>query len=78
VIVPQIGDQPYWAKRAAELGVGAAHDGPAPTGASLSAALDIALAPNVRVRARALAGEVRADGTEAAAKWLMDALSRRP
>lgn len=78
VIVPQIGDQPYWAKRAAELGIGAAHDGPLPTAASLSAALDIALAPNVRVRARALAGEVRTDGAEAAAKWLMDALSRRP
>lgn len=31
VIVPQIVDQPYWARRVAELGIGAAHDGPTPT-----------------------------------------------
>jgi vancomycin aglycone glucosyltransferase len=77
VIVPQIGDQPYWAKRVAELGIGAAHDGAVPTAASLSAALDIALAPNVRVRARELAGAVRADGAKAAAEWLVGALGRQ-
>ena len=77
VIVPQIGDQPYWAKQVAALGIGAAHDGPAPTAASLSAALDIALAPNVRVRARELAGAVRADGAKAAAEWLLNALGRQ-
>ncbi|MDX8528486.1 glycosyltransferase [Mesorhizobium sp. MSK_1335] len=76
VIVPQIGDQPYWAKRAAELGIGAAHDGPVPTTGSLSAALDVALAPKVRVRASEVAAEVHADGADAAAKWLADALSR--
>ncbi|MDX8440007.1 glycosyltransferase [Mesorhizobium australafricanum] len=75
VIVPQIGDQPYWAKRAAELGIGAAHDGPVPTTGSLSAALEAALAPRVRVRALELAGKVRADGAKAAAKWLVDTLS---
>ncbi|MDX8454536.1 glycosyltransferase [Mesorhizobium sp. VK9D] len=75
VIVPQIGDQPYWAKRAGELGIGAAHDGPVPTTGSLSAALEMALAPRVRVRALELAGKVRADGAKAAAKWLVDALS---
>ena len=31
VIVPQLADQPYWAGRVAELGIGAAHDGPRPT-----------------------------------------------
>ncbi|MEU9174530.1 glycosyltransferase [Streptomyces sp. NPDC048420] len=31
VVVPQIADQPYRAGRVAELGIGAAHDGPTPT-----------------------------------------------
>lgn len=72
VIVPQIGDQPYWARRVAELGIGAAHDGAVPTAASLSAALEMALAPKVPARARALAGKVRANGADVAAKWLAD------
>ncbi|MDG4897140.1 glycosyltransferase [Mesorhizobium sp. WSM4976] len=72
LIVPQIGDQPYWARRAAELGIGAAHDGPMPTGQSLSAALEVVLAPKVLERARAFAGKVRANGADAAAKWLAD------
>ena len=37
--MPKIVDQPYWAGRVAEMGIGAAHDGPAPTLGSLSAAL---------------------------------------
>jgi vancomycin aglycone glucosyltransferase len=72
LIVPQIGDQPYWARRAAELGIGAAHDGPMPTGQSLSAALEVVLAPKALARARAFAGKVRANGADAAAKWLAD------
>ncbi|CDX22220.1 Glycosyl transferase, UDP-glucuronosyltransferase [Mesorhizobium plurifarium] len=72
VIVPQIGDQPYWARRVAELGIGAAHDGAVPTAASLSAALEMALAPKVPAHARALAGKVRANGADVAAKWLVD------
>ncbi|RAZ84180.1 glycosyltransferase [Mesorhizobium hawassense] len=77
VIVPQIGDQPYWAKRAAELGIGAAHDGPVPTRASLSAALDKALAPETRARANAVARLIRADGAEMAAKLLLETMDRR-
>jgi hypothetical protein len=38
-------DQPYWAGRVAELGIGTARDGPTPTTESLSAALRTALAP---------------------------------
>ena len=76
VIVPQIGDQPYWARRIAELGMGAAHDGPTPTTETLSAALKIALAPQVRVRAAEMAEEVRGDGAMQAAKWLVNTLSR--
>src|SRR5690606_6346415 len=37
VIVPQIADQPYWASRVWDLGIGSAHDGAMPTAESLSA-----------------------------------------
>ncbi|TIU43758.1 MAG: glycosyltransferase family 1 protein [Mesorhizobium sp.] len=76
MVVPQIGDQPYWAKRVAELGIGAAHGGAVPTTESLPAALDVALAPKVRIRAREVASEIRADGAEAAAKWLIERLGQ--
>ena len=52
VVVPQIVDQPYWAGRVAELGIGAAHDGPTPTVESLSAALRTALTPETRASDR--------------------------
>jgi vancomycin aglycone glucosyltransferase len=71
VIVPQLVDQPHWARRVAELGIGAAHDGPVPTTASLTAALGIALAPGTATRARAVAREVRTDGAEVAARLLI-------
>jgi len=73
VIVPQIADQPYWAGRVAELGIGAAHEGPTPTLESLSRALDQALAPETGRRATAVAGSIRTDGTTVAAKLLLDA-----
>ncbi len=72
VVVPQGADQPYWAGRVAELGIGTAHDGPAPTAESLSAALGKALAPETRARAAAVAGTIRADGTSVAAQLLLD------
>ncbi|MEU6237241.1 glycosyltransferase [Kitasatospora sp. NPDC047058] len=71
VVVPQMADQPYWADRVAELGIGAAHDGPTPTFESLSAALATALAPGTRERAAAVAGTIRTDGSAAAAKLLL-------
>lgn len=76
VIVPQIVDQPYWARRVAELGIGAAHDGAAPTFESFSAALGTALTPEIRARAAAIAGTIRTDGAEIAARLLLDAISR--
>jgi vancomycin aglycone glucosyltransferase len=76
--VAQAGDQSYWAGRVAELGIGAAHDGPAPTTESLSAALRVALAAETRARAAAVAGMIRTDGTTVAAKLLLDAVSLRP
>jgi vancomycin aglycone glucosyltransferase len=76
VVVPQMADQPYFAGRVADLGIGAAHDGPTPTFDSLSAALTTALAPETRARASAVAGTIRTDGTTVAAKLLLDAVSR--
>ncbi|SFJ70013.1 glycosyltransferase [Caulobacter sp. UNC279MFTsu5.1] len=77
VVVPQIADQPYFAGRVADLGVGVAHEGPAPTVESLSAALESALVPEVRTRARDLAGAIRSDGARVAAERLLDVIGRR-
>ncbi|MBT2511386.1 glycosyltransferase family 1 protein [Streptomyces sp. ISL-98] len=76
VVVPQGADQPYWGGRVAELGIGAAHNGPTPTFESLSAALRTALTPETRARATAVAGTIRTDGSTVAAKLLLDTVSR--
>jgi vancomycin aglycone glucosyltransferase len=75
VVIPQGADQVYWALRVAELGIGAAHVGLAPTIESLSAALATALAPDTRAGASVVAGTIRADGAMVAAKLLVDAIS---
>ncbi|WP_246257370.1 glycosyltransferase [Amycolatopsis anabasis] len=72
VVVPQIADQPCWAARVAELGIGVAHQGSTPTFDSLSAALTTALSPETRARARAVAGTIRTDGATVAAKLLLE------
>ncbi|WP_297827760.1 nucleotide disphospho-sugar-binding domain-containing protein, partial [Mycobacterium sp.] len=77
VVVPQVVDQPYWAGQVADLGIGAAHDGPTPTTESLSAALRTALTPETRARATAVAGAIRTDGATVAATLLLDAVSRK-
>jgi len=76
VVVPQIADQPYWACRVAELGIGAAHDGPTPTFESLSAALRTALTPETRARVTEVAGAIRTDGATVAATLLLDTVNR--
>ncbi|MGA5097541.1 glycosyltransferase [Streptomyces lavendulocolor] len=76
VVVPQMVDQPYWAGRVAAPGIGAAHDGPAPTVESLSATLRTALAPGIRERATTVAGTIRTDGVEVAAKLLLETAGR--
>lgn len=76
VVVPQWADQPYWASRVADLGVGVAHDVQAPCTESLSAALGKALTPGVRARAKALAGMIRTDGAAVAAELLLDTVSQ--
>ncbi|KJS60499.1 glycosyltransferase [Streptomyces rubellomurinus] len=72
VVVPQIADQPYWARRVAELGIGAAHDGPAPSTDTLTAALARALDGAVRERAADVRGRIRTDGAAVAARLLID------
>jgi vancomycin aglycone glucosyltransferase len=76
VVVPQMVDQPYWAGRVADLGIGAAHDGPTPTTESLSAALRTTLTPKTRARATAVAATIRTDGATVVATLLLDAVSR--
>ncbi|EJN01621.1 glycosyltransferase [Phyllobacterium sp. YR531] len=75
VVVPQIADQPYWAARVADLGIGVAHDGPIPSVASLAGALEIALTTETRERAMAVAQKIRGDGAMVAAKLLLESVS---
>ncbi|WIM94463.1 glycosyltransferase [Actinoplanes oblitus] len=76
IVVRQIVGQIYYSDRVAELGIGAAIDGPAPTLESFSAALTTALAPATRVRAAEVAGTIRTDGAEVAARKLFDVVGR--
>ncbi|MGW6393444.1 hypothetical protein ACWFR1_23755 [Streptomyces sp. NPDC055103] len=60
-----------------ELGIGAAHDGPAPSAESVAAALRTALAPETRALASAVAAAmVRPGGTTVAAKLLRELVGR--
>lgn len=72
VVVPQIVDQPHWARRVAELRIGAAHEGAVPTSESLANALGTALTPDTRAHAAAVAALVRTDGAAVAARRLLD------
>ena len=72
VVVPQLLDQPYWAGRVADLGIGTAHDGPSPTVESLAAALASTLRPEIHARAATVARTIRTDGTTVAARLLLD------
>ena len=76
VVVPQMYDQHYWAKRVHHLGIGTAHAPGAPTADSLTKALSHTLQPDVAARARAFASSVRNDGAAIAAQQLIDEVSR--
>ena len=76
VVVPQIWDQHFWARRVQQLGIGIAHAPGAPTADSLTEALRRSLHPGVAVRARSVAVTVRTDGAEVAARLLIDEASR--
>jgi vancomycin aglycone glucosyltransferase len=68
VVAPQMYDQFYWAQRIEQLGIGSAHPPGAPTTDSLTAALGLALRPEVAARARAIGAAVRTDGAMIAAR----------
>lgn len=72
VVVPQIVDQPYWASRVWDLGIGSAHNGPTPTAESLSAAFQAALYAGTRARALAVADTIVGDGALRAARLLLE------
>jgi vancomycin aglycone glucosyltransferase len=76
VVVPQIWDQHYWAKRVQQLGIGIAHAPGAPTADSLTDALRHTLHPDVATRAKTIAAAVRSDGAEVAARRLIDEVTR--
>jgi vancomycin aglycone glucosyltransferase len=71
VVVPQLYDQHYWARRVDELGIGVAHAAGVPSAESLASALSKALRPERIAKARAVAGAVRTDGAEVAARRLL-------
>ncbi|MFN8598453.1 MAG: glycosyltransferase [Anaerolineae bacterium] len=71
VVIPQHYDQPYWAQRVQQLGIGTAHTSSTPTVDSLTNALEHALQPEVAARARSAAAAVRSDGTLVAAQRLL-------
>ncbi|GAA0516238.1 glycosyl transferase [Saccharopolyspora subtropica] len=72
VVLPQVYDQHYWARRVDHLGIGVAHPRGVPTVDSLTGALSRALAPDVAARARDVATTIRTDGTRVAAQHLLD------
>jgi UDP:flavonoid glycosyltransferase YjiC (YdhE family) len=76
IVVRHIVGQVYYSDRVAELGIGAALDGPAPALDAMSAALGTALAAETRARATEVAGTIRTDGATVAAALLLDAASR--
>ncbi len=76
IVVPQMYDQHYWAGRVQHLGNGIAHAPGTPTTGSLTSALEVALQPDVAARARSIATAVRSDGTEVAARRVMELRQR--
>ena len=76
VVIPQHYDQPYWAQRVQQLGVGTSHTPSTPTTASLTNALEQTLRSEVAERARTVAAATRGDGAQIAASQLV--LTARP
>jgi len=72
VVVPQIYDQHYWARRVQALGIGTAHAAGIPTADSLTESLRHSLRSEVADRARTVSASVRTDGAEVAARRLID------
>jgi len=75
VVAAQLADQPYWASRVVDLGIGAAVDNPTPTSESIWDALAVALTPATTARATAVAETISTDGAEQAARILLDQIA---
>ncbi|WP_037320754.1 glycosyltransferase [Amycolatopsis orientalis] len=73
VLVPRMFDQPYFAERVRDLGIGTSITGE-PDAESLTLALAEVLRPEVAERARRVGAEVRTDGVEVAAELLLAAV----
>ncbi|MCG3210687.1 MAG: Glycosyltransferase GtfC [Anaerolineae bacterium] len=71
VIISQLYDQHYWAKRVQHLGIGTAPAPGTPTADSLTSALEHALRPDAAIQAQSIATTVRSDGVQVAAQRLM-------
>jgi vancomycin aglycone glucosyltransferase len=67
VIVPQRYDQPYWARRVHELGIGIGHPPGPPPEDSLTDAIGQALQPETAARARSVSAAMASNGAENAA-----------
>jgi vancomycin aglycone glucosyltransferase len=73
VVIAQHYDQPYWAQRVQQLGIGTSHTPSIPTTASLTSALERTLGSDVAERARSVAAATRGDGAQIAAMKLVTA-----
>jgi vancomycin aglycone glucosyltransferase len=76
VVMPQHYDQPYWAQRVQQLGIGTSHTPGTPTTESLTSALGRTLRSDVAERARSVAAATREDGAQFAARQLVTANAR--
>lgn len=70
VVIAQHYDQPYWAQRVQQLGIGTCHTPSTPTTASLTNGLEQTLRSDVAERAREVATATRSDGAQVAARRL--------
>jgi vancomycin aglycone glucosyltransferase len=71
VVIPQIYDQHYFARRVDQLGIGVAHTPGTPTAETLTDSLERALQPDIALKARSVATSLRVDGAEVAATHLI-------
>jgi vancomycin aglycone glucosyltransferase len=72
VVVPMFGDQPCWAQRVSDLGLGASLAVADLSVDALATALRTVSAPKVAERARSIAQRIVKDGAAIAARLLVD------
>jgi vancomycin aglycone glucosyltransferase len=75
VIVPMFSDQPFWASRVRELGIGTSIPMAELTADRLAGVLEVVSDPQIAERAGAIAGQIATDGAAVAARHLIDSAS---